>query len=354
MRVLLALLTAFGLLIVFLLLKSGPIDPVIWQPAPNPGLVSPFAPNNKLDGISEVLKGHYHGPEDIAQASDGSFFTGLHDGRIVQFNADGEHRVVAQTGGRPLGLQVDHSGDIIIADAHKGLLRLNANGDISVLVDEYKGRKLRFVDDLDIAADGTIWFSDVSMRYSVEDTFYDLLEGSASGRLFSYHPATGELKLHLSDLFFANGVALGPDDRFVLVNETGRGTIVRLWLKGEQAGTRDIFYNGLPGHPDNLSFNGKDTFWIALPSLRSSLFDQLANWPMLRKLLAHLPESLQPADPNSSMIVGLGVDGSVKYNLQSETGHYHYITSVNQYGDRLYIGSLVMDAVATLAVPVTQ
>ena len=64
-------------------------------------------------------------------------------------------------------------------------------------------------------------------------------EASMSGRLFSYSPVTGQVTLHWQDLYFANGVALGPNDSFVLVNETGAGRIQRLWLKGERAGQRD-------------------------------------------------------------------------------------------------------------------
>ena len=38
----------------------------------------------------------------------------------------------------------------------------------------------------------------------------------------------------MSGLFFANGVTLGPNEDYVLVNETGMGRVHRLWLKGEK------------------------------------------------------------------------------------------------------------------------
>ncbi len=348
MKLIATLIGAIALLIVVLLVIPGPIEPVKWTPAPRPALTGEFAPNDILNRINPLLKGDLQGPEDITRAANGDLVTGLADGSVVRFDQDGNLTVMGNTGGRPLGLKFLPNGDLIIADAHKGLLKMNAAGEVSVLVDEYLNKKMRFVDDLDIAEDGTIWFSDVSTRFSVEDAMLDLLEGSATGRLFSFNPTNNVLKLHIEDLFFANGVALGPDETFVLVNETGRGTIKRLWLKGEKKGAIDTFHSGLPGHPDNLSFNGTDTFWVALPSPRTPLFDKLAGWPKLRKLLAYLPESFMPANVHASMIVGLGTDGTVRYNLQSQQGKFPYITSVNQYGDALYIGSLINDAAGVL------
>lgn len=348
MKLLATLLGALALLFVALLIVPGCIEPVTWTPAPRPALAGDFETNAILNRITPLLEGEVTGPEDIAQAPNGDFVTGLADGRILRFNAKGRFSVMGNTGGRPLGLQFSPNGSLIIADADKGLLAMDANGQIKLLADEYQGKKMRFVDDLDIAGDGTIWFSDVSTRFGVHDTMLDLLEGSATGRLFSFNPSNQELTLHADKLFFANGVALGPDERFVLVNETGRGTIKRLWLKGEKKGEIDTFHTGLPGHPDNISFNGNDIFWVAMPSPRTPLFDKLAAWPRLRKLLAYLPESLMPADVHASMIVGLGINGEVLFNLQSKLGAYYYITSVNQYNDKLYIGSLENTAVGVL------
>jgi sugar lactone lactonase YvrE len=77
-------------------------------------------------------------------------------------------------------------------------------------------------------------------------------EARPHGRLLSYNPASGETKVLLKDLYFANGVALSANEDFVLVNETYRYRITRYWLSGDKAGTHDIFIDNLPGLPDNL------------------------------------------------------------------------------------------------------
>ena len=212
--------------------------------------------------------------------------------------------------------------------------------------DTVNGSKMLFADDLDIAADGTIWFSDASTRFGYHNTIYSFLEGRPTGRLLSYDPASGKTRVHLEDLFFANGVALGPNDSYVLVNETGAGRIMRLWLTGERAGQHDTFYAGLPGTPDNISFNGRDTFWVAMPSLRAGI-DTMADQPLLRNLLSRLPlATLQKVAVPYSFVVGLNLAGEVIHNLQDTAAGFNNITSANECAGALYLGSLTMPAVA--------
>src|SRR4029450_4905702 len=99
------------------------------------------------------------------------------------------------------------------------------------------------------ASDGAIWFTDASQRFDQHHWTHDFWEGRATGRLLRYDPQTRQTSVRLDTLRFANGVALGPDDAFVLVNETVAARITRLWLTGPQAGIREIFLDRLPGYP---------------------------------------------------------------------------------------------------------
>lgn len=330
---------------------SSPIKPLRWIPAPNPGLKGDFAPNELLAKQQYLAKGAAHGPEDSAIGPDGYIYAGYENGDILRFRRGAASSVFANTGGRPLGLQFDAQGNLIVADSGKGLLSINHHGDIRVLTDSVNGRKMLFVDDLDIARDGTIWFSDASQRWDQDSFLYDLLEMSATGRLLSYSPGTGKTEVHMDGLGFANGVALGPNEEFVLINETAKGRIHRLWLKGAKAGERDLFHQGLPGVPDNISFNGVDTFWVAMPSLREQSLEDMADKPLIRRMVAALPyDSLAPPKIYS-FVVGLGVDGSVKYNLQDPESRFEMITSVHERDGELHLGSLTMDAIAVVPLP---
>ena len=324
----------------------SPINPVPWQPAPNPGFTGEFLPNSKLSSIDKIMSGVGVGPEDTVKGPQGFYFTGYRDGRIVRFDLNGAHSVFANTKGQPLGMEFDANHNLIVADADKGLLSIDVKGEITVLTDSVNGEKMLFVDDLDIAEDGTIWFSDASMLYSYDNSIYSLIENKATGRLLSYSPITKVTKVHLENLQFANGVAMGPDDEYVLVNETAGSRISRLWLKGDKKGQSDIFFNGFPGAPDNLSFNGIDTFWVAFAGIRLPQLDALADRPFIRKLIGGLPkESLLPKNKHG-LIVGIDLSGKVTHNLQDKNSSIKIITSVNQWGNTLYIGSLASDFIA--------
>jgi sugar lactone lactonase YvrE len=347
MRWLAGLLLIVVVVVVVLLALPAPIDPVSWTPDPNPGLSGEFAANDRLSGVERLMEGSVIGPEDIACAADGTVFTGLEDGRIVQLLADGSHREVANTGGRPLGMEFDSAGRLIVADAMKGLVAIDPQQQVSVLADSVDGTKIAFADDVDVAGDGTIWFSDAT-TYDFQHTMYAFLEGRPNGRLLSYDPATGKTAVRMDGLLFANGVAVGPDDSYVLVNDTATGRIHRLWLKGEKAGQRDLFLANLPGTPDNISFNGSDTFWIAMPGLRASL-DASAQLPWLRKLVSHLPQEVlnQGAEPYA-FVIAVGLDGKVRQNLQNTGPGYNMITSANECSGNLYLGSVTQPALARL------
>ncbi|CAA0082249.1 Uncharacterised protein [Zhongshania aliphaticivorans] len=334
------------------LYARSPIDAVAFEAPIENGLTGEFASNERLAEVATYLRAYGTGPEDIVQGPNGEFYTGYQDGRIVRFNVS-EGRVLSgsleefiNTGGRPLGMAFDHAGNLVVADAFEGLLSVSPAGEVTKLVAYSDDPTLRFIDDVDIAGDGTIWFSDASGRFGLHDYIYDLVEASATGRLLSYTPSTGKTKVHLTGLYFANGVALGPDDKWVLVNETGASRITRLWLTGAVAGSHDVFIENLPGMPDNISFNGVDTFWVAMPALRSKEIDALAQFPFVRKLVGGLPASLLVPSSKLGFVMGLGIDGEVKFNLQSASGVYHTVTSVNEYDGYVWLGSLAMPSIA--------
>jgi sugar lactone lactonase YvrE len=351
-RVLLIVVILLVGIVTYLLVWPVSIEPVRFDPSENPGMTGPFVQNDALASVQHLSKDIGQGPEDITKGEDGFFYTGLQDGRIMRFQADGsDTETFVNTGGRPLGMQFDTGGNLIVADAFKGLLSVSPAGAIKVLTDIVNGKKLLFVDDLDIASDGTVWFSDASQRFDQHNWILDFWETRPTGRLLSYDPKTGVTEVRLDTLMFANGVALGPNDAYVLVNETIRARIVRLWLKGAKAGQTDIFLDGLPAYPDNLSYNDEAIFWVALPSPRLDDLERLWPSPFKRKVLMRLPESLRAAasPPLYGWVIGVDTTGTIVYNLQDPRGGYYSITSVNEFDNKLYLGSIVMSSVGQYA-----
>lgn len=347
------LLVVILLGVLYLLLWPVPLEPVAWQPPPAPELVGPYAENNALAKIERLADGVAEGPEDILFDQRGHMYAGFVDGTIRRFNVDGEEPVViANTGGRPLGMAWADNRTIAVADGDKGLLAVSLEGDVKVLAEEADGLRFAFADDVAVASDSTMYFTDATYKFGGGEFMADILEHGGNGRLLSYHPDTGVVTTLLDGLQFANGVALGPNEEYLLVTESGAYRIVRYWLKGPKQGTHDIFMDNLPGLPDNISFDGEETFWLALFTSRNKMLDAIAGQPWLRKVAYRLPTFVQPKAKQHAFVLGMNAEGEVVHNLQyAAKDAYAPITSVHKQGEALYFGSLTMTAIGRMPAP---
>lgn len=344
------LLAAVLTLVAYLAFWPVPIEPVAWTP-PSAPPAEAYPANERLRGIERLAEGYGRGGEGVAIDAQGRLYVGYDDGRIVRLDTRGANpSMLANTGGRPLGLCFDPDGRLVIADALKGLLRLKEDGQIETLATSAEGLDFKLVDDADaVPGEPYIYFTDASARFGIHEVMNDALEHRGSGRLLRYDIRSGETLVLMRDLQFANGVTLGPGAEYVLVNETTAYRIQRYWLKGEKAGTSEILIDNLPGFPDNLSFNGRDRFWVALYAPRKRELDAMAPYPWVRKVVARLPAFVQPRTALQGWVLGLDLDGKVVANLQyAGEGAFGPITSAEEQGDYLWLGTLSDTAVGRI------
>ena len=269
--------------------------------------------------LQQIAVGNVNGPEAIAFDDNGLMYTANEDGRIIVLNSDGSNpQDFAQTGGRPLGLKFDSNGNLIVADAFQGLLSIDTAGQISVLTTGYGGLPFLLTDDLDIGSDGTIYFSDASSVNNLNNLNNDW--GQANGRLLSYNPNTDVTNLLLDNLYFANGVALSPDESYLLVNESAVNHIRRYWLTGPNAGQTEVFSNvsQFQGLPDNITHNGESLFWVA------TFFGP---------------------------VIALDSSGQILYQLNFDSNLFTENTSAIQYNDTLYLGTLHDSIIGKIPIP---
>lgn len=348
MLILIIFLLLLVVILLYLLFWPVPVRPIKWTPPEPPKLVGVYAVNQKLSSAERLDAGGV-GPEDVIFNKEGWLYSGLEDGRIVRMRPDGsELETFAQTAGRPLGLAFDGAGNLIVADADMGLLLVDPEGKLQTLTDAFAGRKLILTNHLDVAADGTIYFSESSDRFPLHDYRSDILESRPNGRLLAYAPEVKETRLVLDKLHFANGVAVSPDQSFVLIVEGSRYRLKRLWLKGPRAGEVELFIDNLPGFPDNLHSNGRNIFWLTLVSPRKQIVDSLAGLPFIRKMIYRLPESLKPNPDRYGIVLGLNENGEVVHNLQDPSGDIAETSGAIEYEGVLYIGTIGGDAVGRL------
>ena len=348
-------LSVIAALLAYLLLWPAIIDPVSWEAPQNQGYVGDFAQNDRLSNIEIIELTDTHGPEGLALLN-GEIYTATREGWILKYNeASGEITKMANTQGSPLGLVFDAKGNLLIADAYKGIISMSPEGELTVLTNSIDGVAIEFADDLDVTEDGKIYFSDASSKFGAERTGgayaasqVDILEHGGHGRLLVYDPADQSTKLVMDGLNFANGVATAADSSFVLVNETGTYRVQKYWLKGYKAGTTEVLIDNLPGFPDNIVRGRDGRFWVGLVSPRSQELDDLSSSPMLRKIVQRMPQSMQPAAENYSHVFAMDANGNVLTSLQDPNGRHNTNTGAMETDNWLYISSLHAENLARI------
>lgn len=334
-----------GILGFVLLTNCKSIDPLPYNPAIKPDFTGIYEKNSYLKDAKLIAKGKVNGLESLDLDDEGNIYGGDSKGNIIKINPQGEVFYITNTGGRPLGVQFDKKQNLIVADAYKGLLSISKNGDLLVLVDEFEGKKFKFADDLDISSDGKIYFSDASI-YEQKDYLYDLLESRPHGRVFVYDPNTKSTKLLLDGLYFANGIALSKKEDFLLINETYRYRITKLWLKGEKAGKSEVFIENLPGFPDNITRNEKGEFWVSLFTVRNDRMDKMHPSVWTKFLVSKLPKFLWPKPQPYGFVLKLDESGTpIKTLMDPDGENLKEITSTIEKNKKIYMGSLHTDRI---------
>jgi sugar lactone lactonase YvrE len=294
------------------------------------------------------------GAEDVVVASsgpyEGSVYTGTEDGAIWRVRPDGA-RIdrVADTGGRPLGIELDLDGRLLVCDAHRGLLRVDpATGGVEAVSDRVDGVRMVFCNNAAIASDGTVWFSDSSTAYGIDRWRSDIVMATRTGRLLRRDP-DGATTTVIDGLDFANGVALAADESYVAVAESGGCTVVRHWLTGERAGTRDLLVPQLPGYPDNIARGSDGLVWVTIASPPNALATRIRSGPMwLRRAADAIPTQLQPQPIPSLRVQAYDDTGRLVHDLELPHDDYSFVTGVREHDGRVWLGSLNHPAIAVV------
>jgi sugar lactone lactonase YvrE len=240
-----------------------------------------------------------------------------------------------------LGLEWINPHVLAVANQPLGVLTVDTN---TGKVTPIPNSTVHYANAMAVSQDGsTLYVSDSSDKYYGESWkyLYDLLEARPHGRLFAVDLKTGQFWQLADQLYYPNGVALSPQEDYVLVNETYRYRIRRIWLKGPHTGSSDIFADNLPGFPDGLSRDPQTgNYWAALYTIRNLAIDKLHPHPWIKAQLAKLPRELWPKPKHYGMVIVLNPQGNIVDTLQDPNGTIFAVSSARRIGNQLYLGSL--------------
>lgn len=275
---------------------------------------------------------------------------------------------LAETGGRPLGLELLPDGALLVCDAERGLLRIDlADGTVRILADSVAGERLRFCSNVVGLSDGNVYFTVSSRRYpldlGVPHAFKAVGEDRGTGRTHRNRPAPapGPRQRHpevlLEGLQFANGPAPSRDESFLVVAETGACRLTRNWLTGPKTGRAEPFAENLPGTPDTIWRGGPDgPIRVALAGPRVPPLDLLhRSAPPVRRAAARAAVRA-PFRPTGAIgVLAVDDDGQVVDPLaRRRSSRFRFVTSVCEATGHLVLGSLWERGVALCEPPATK
>ena len=252
-----------------------------------------FAQNDKLRDVSLIGLGRIEAPEDVILDRHDNLYAGSRHGDIIRFLAPDykEMEVFAHIGGQPLGMAFDRDDNLYVCIGGMGLYRITPERKVEKVTDETNrslysvndDSRLRLADDLDIADDGRIFFSEATVRYEMHEWPVDGLEARGNGRIICYDPNTGTTRTVLRGLKFPNGICIASDGQSILFAETFGCCIRRYWFDGPKAGKTEMVIDNLPGYPDNINLASDGNYWLAMVGMRSPALDLAWKMPGFRK-----------------------------------------------------------------------
>jgi len=323
-----------------------------------------FAENDRLKNAEAIALDRIEGPEDIILDQNDHLYAVTRNGSIMRFLAPDytQREEFARIGGRPLGMAMDKDQNLICCVSGMGVYGVRPDRSVFKVTDRTNRTRTRLkddsrlylADDLDIAPDGKIYFSEATIRYEIADWALDGFEGRGNGRIICHDPATGVTRTVLKNLTFPNGICLAHDGRSILWASTWLCSINRYWLTGNKAGTSEVLIDNLPGYCDNINRASDGSYWLALVGLRSSVYDlAMANPGFRIRMVKQIArdEWLCPG-VNYGCIIKFDESGTVLESLWDPGGRSHpTITSVREHKGWLYIGGLENNRIGRIPLP---
>ena len=160
----------------------------------------------------------------------------------------------------------DRQGRLITCEHSRRVTRTEYDGSISVIADQYQGKRLNSPNDVVVKSDGSIWFTDppfgILGNYEGERA-----EAELGQNVFRVDGESGEITVVADTVLGPNGLAFSPDESVLYVVES-RGVPNRKILAFDVAsdgrsisGKRDFIDAGANGTPDGFRVDVDGNLW---------------------------------------------------------------------------------------------
>ncbi len=141
--------------------------------------------------------------------------------RIVRIADDGEASVFRSPAGHPNGHTRDLEGRLVgCSHSLRAVVRTELDGTLVTLIDRYRGKRLNSPNDVVVADDGAVWFTDPT--YGIETDYEgERQHAELPPSVYRFDPASGAIECVADDFTGPNGIAFAPDGKRLYITETG-------------------------------------------------------------------------------------------------------------------------------------
>ncbi|SNY93575.1 gluconolactonase [Cohaesibacter sp. ES.047] len=167
------------------------------------------------------------------------------------------------------GNTMDRQGRLITCE-HLGrrVVRTEYDGSLTVLADNFKGKKLNSPNDVITDTSGAIWFTDPSYGIDWEYEGAKLDHEVGSNNVYRIDPASGNLELIADDFVQPNGLAFSPDESILYIADTGAthvdggpAHIRRFKVEGSRLSGGEVFATCTAGLYDGFRVDHHGNIW---------------------------------------------------------------------------------------------
>ena len=215
--------------------------------------------------------------------------------------------------------------------------------------------RLRDPNDLDVAPDGRIFFTDSTTRYDAHDWALDSIESRPTGRLLCYDPRSGKTKTLLDNYRYANGVCIAHDGKSLFFAESWACRVHRYWFDGPKAGTVECVISDMPGYPDNINRASDGSYWMAWLGMRTPSFDLGLRHPGMRKRMTRRLPQDDWLFPNINTGGVVKFDGGRPHRRDARRSDrrcsHPMVTSMREHKGYLYVGGILNNRIGRYSIP---
>jgi gluconolactonase len=164
----------------------------------------------------------------------------------------------------------DREGRLVTCEHDtRRVTRTEHDGRITVLIDNYRGKKLNAPNDVVVASDGAIWFTDPG--YGIDGEYEGhFAEREVPACVYRLDPGSGEAVPVADDFVRPNGLAFSPDERLLYVVDSGithgGPAHIRVFdVSGGKLAKGRVFAEGFaPGFTDGMRTDVRGNVWCSM------------------------------------------------------------------------------------------